>query len=193
MKKLPLALLCLAFLLLCAAHKAVGGEDSKLPADAAKLLEKFQADEAKILAESEDKVAKARRGMIEALTKQQEKSTKGGKLDEAMALKAKIEEQTKLMPGGALLAPVAAAPLFDIRKATWSGGGGTGAVRDVTEAVVGTLTAKGTLTLENRFFGFDPAPNAGKELSITFAKANGRVMTKTFPENAVITSAMFAP
>jgi hypothetical protein len=193
MKKLPLALLCIAFLLLCVAHKAVGGEETKLPADAVKLLEKFQADEAKILADAEDKVAKSRRALVEALTKQQEKSTKGGKLDEALALKAKIEEQTKLMPGGSLLAPVVTAPAFDIKKATWSGGGGTGASRDVTEAVVGALTSKGTLTLENRFFGFDPAPNAGKELVIVFAKGNGRVVTKTFPENAVITSAMFAP
>ncbi len=79
MKKLPLALLCVAFLLLCVAHHAIGADEA-LPADAQKLVTKCDED-----------ITKARHLLITSLTKAQEKATKSGNLAAANAIKAKID------------------------------------------------------------------------------------------------------
>lgn len=60
---------------------------SKLPADAAKLLTKADAD-----------IAVIRKALVAALQKSQEVATKKGDLDGALAVKAEIEKLSGLMP-----------------------------------------------------------------------------------------------
>jgi ElaB/YqjD/DUF883 family membrane-anchored ribosome-binding protein len=218
MKKYNLVLLSILFVLLCILHGRVGAAEdligadvpatadqqaveaatakaaaTKLPPAVQALVDKADAAVAKIDARAKDDAGKLRADLVVALNKAQADATKKGDLALALAIKARVDEQSKLVPEKPKVEVKTDAPVFDIRKATWSGGGGTGAVRDVTDALVSALVARGTVTLETRFFGFDPAPNVGKELVITFVKASGRTTTKTFPENSVITSAMFAP
>lgn len=150
---------------------------SKLPADSAKLLVKADAD-----------IMVIRKTLVVALQKSQEIATKKGDLDGALAIKAKVEELTKQIP-----VPVkAAAPVISVQKATWGGEIGGPTTRDVT-AVFNSALANGPVTLQNTLFGFDPAPNASKVLTVTFTKSTGRIVTKTFPENSIVTPEQLEP
>jgi hypothetical protein len=150
---------------------------SKLPADAAKLITKADAD-----------IAAIRHTLVTQLQKSQEAATKKGDLDGALAVKSAIEEMSKLLP----VKPKAVAPVVAVQKATWGGEIGGPTTRDVTAAFNSAL-ANGPVTLQNTLFGFDPAPNAGKILTVTFTKSTGRTVTKTFPENSIVTPEQLEP
>lgn len=162
---------------------------------ASTVLEGYRKARDKAITKAAAEVVVERRKLIQVLGRFQKDETKKGNTSGALAIKqavdalaAQIEQSIAATPSALIAAP----PPFDIRKATWSGNDVGPLAREVTEPVVAALL-KGPLTLENKFFGFDPAPNAGKVLTVTFAKANGRIVTKSFPENTVINAALFAP
>lgn len=178
MKNSTIALLILLFLALCVLHGTIqGSDDAKLSADAQRALDKADAD-----------IAKVRHTLIQSLTIAQEGATRKGNLDQALAIKQEIERQDKLV---SVSLKELSAVVPEIQKATWGGISGGPTTRDVTAAFNTALT-RGPVTLENQFFGFDPAPNAGKILVVTFQRG-GRLVTKTFPETSVVTAQMFAP
>ncbi len=111
MKPIRLILLSILFLVLCAAHKAVGAEDA-LPADAQKLVAKCDED-----------VLKARRVLIAGLAKSMEKATKSGSLDMANAIRAKMDETMRLTGDDAPLlggdAPAGTAPKHTAKVVTF--------------------------------------------------------------------------
>jgi hypothetical protein len=78
--------------------------EEKLPADAAKLVEAFDTDAAKMRAETEKAIEKKAALLANALQKAQDTATKKGDLDGAMAIKAKI---AALGVKGGSTAPVA--------------------------------------------------------------------------------------
>jgi len=116
-------LLCVLFLVLCMAHKAVGAEGddllnpptppaadpapaparpvtplAKLPAAVQALVDKADADIAK-LKEKEIADEGVRRGvLVAALEKAQSDATKKGDLNAALSIKAKLDEQMALLP-----------------------------------------------------------------------------------------------
>ncbi len=85
-----LATVVLAHLLLFCAGCACSAEETKLPADAARLVEAFDTDAAKLRADAEKAVEKKAAVLANALQVVQEKLTKKGDLEGAMAVKTKI-------------------------------------------------------------------------------------------------------
>lgn len=111
-----------AFFVLLFLHSIVPAADAAptvLPSDVTKALDKSAADIGAIQAKADDETAKVRRTLIGTLTKAQEKATKAGNLDLALVLKAKIDEQTKLIPETALL--VAGQPTLPSVRARLTG------------------------------------------------------------------------
>ncbi len=92
--------------------------ESKLPADAAKLVETFDADAAKIRADAEKAVDKKAAELTGKLQKAQEAAMKRGDLDGANAVKAAIE---KAAPKKAVAAAPEATPLgaYKVSKCNW--------------------------------------------------------------------------
>lgn len=134
-----------------------------------------------LVAKAEAEIVKVRTALVESLKKAQADATKKGDLDGALSIKAKIEQVSGDLPAKA------APPVHtvSVQKATWGGEIGGPTTRDVTTAF-NTALAQGPVTLQNTLFGFDPAPNASKVLTITYTKAGGRTVTKTFPENSIV-------
>ncbi len=89
LRPLMTAILLAHLLMLCAGY-ACSAEEAKLPADAAKLVEAFDADATKLRADAEKAVEKKAAILANALQVVQEKLTKKGDLDGAMAVKTKI-------------------------------------------------------------------------------------------------------
>lgn len=84
----------LLMILLCAVCWA---QETTLPADAAKALETYKAEIAKIDQERLLKAQKASESALKALTRAQETATKRGKLEDALAIKTELDKLNESM------------------------------------------------------------------------------------------------
>lgn len=123
MKRYNLVLLSILFILLCVLHGRIGAAEdligadvpatadqqavdaatakaaaTKLPAAVQALVDKADAAVAKIAAKAKDDEGKLRADLVVALSKAQTEATKKGDLALALAIKARIDEQSKLVP-----------------------------------------------------------------------------------------------
>ncbi len=137
----PLALtLVLAHLLMLLAGTAFSADETpttKLPTDAAKLVEAFDADATKLRADVEKAIEKKAATLATALQKAQDAATKKGDLDAAMAIKAKVAALG--VKGGEVTVP----PFVGKWTAVWDrGNAGSNLAHEVWEiAADGTCTS----------------------------------------------------
>jgi len=172
MKRYNLVLLCVLFVLLCAAHKSVGAEDligapptadqkalddatakaaaTKLPPAVQSLIDRADAAAVKIQAKAKDDEGKLRADLVASLAKAQAEATKKGDLSLALAIKARIDEQGKMVPG------VTEKPKAEVKSEPFNGAfsysfpnGHTGYIDVQRPSVVDRLSAtRGTVTQE---------------------------------------------
>jgi hypothetical protein len=150
----------------------------KLPPDAVKALAKADAD-----------IVAIRRALIVQLQKSQEAATKKGDLDGALAVKGKIEEIGKDLPGKAAPAPVEATTVeyqgAFITKATY----GTDAHSVDCMVLIKRILKGETLAIDNNSLGFDPVPNQPKHITIKWIAPGGKACTTFLEEGRPLTVA----
>lgn len=130
-----------------------------LPQDAQSLLNSESLKETALKAKFDADIAALRKELVPKLQKAQEAATKKGDLDGAMAIKAKLAE---LDPSSGKSDP--SAPVT-IVAAAYGLDQKTG--KDVTAMVTGWLKDGSKKRVGNEAFGFDPAPNAHKQLYLS--------------------------
>lgn len=86
------------YLLLILSFTLYAAEEAKLPAEAQTAIDKADKAILTVQSKADAEIAKLRQGLITTLTKAQEAVTKKGDLTTALAIKAKIEAEQKLMP-----------------------------------------------------------------------------------------------
>ena len=180
--RLVAALILAHLALFCAGAAFAEEPGAKLPADAQSLLNAEALKESLLKSKYEADLAALRKELVPKLQRAQDAATRKGDLDGAMAIKAKVAE---LDPKGSAAGVVADAPLTVVKAAY---GLDSRSGKDVLDAVVGWLKNDDHRKVCNESFGFDPAPNARKQLFITVRdNRNGAQYTKVLDEGDLIT------